>query len=531
MMQQNSFLRFFNSLAQDLFESNATDITRYNDIQFSPNEYYLNYITVSGGITLTDNVGLYLVDCNGAVLAELEQFGAQQLLGGVIALQINPNPTVDLLDKEVRVKLDPDTLNPVGQKWYSNPIIYSDYRLSEALRFDFKNTRALDGVPYNILGIYQGARVKMWYERPEVVRNTQEYTTLSGVKVGARDIATLEAKCTADYLSNTAYLSLNHAFRCDTIYVNGVRVTNKPALAWGDSYAVDFNQKKAECRLPLDYTDTRNFNIDQLTGQDSVISVTDPQEVVIELNCTEAQFTDDTRFVFEPDFLLQGYSNSAGYLPQSITLLSLPTNGTLANGGLPWTEGDLPYTFPDLNTILGGLDFYPTGVTNELTLENYLTSFQFLVTDTNGNSTAPVTVNIRLDYQISILTNPFAIDLAMNNATASSSLTGFRILTVEEIFYGFAECNTYDFTSIIVEQGTDKGMVSLGIDDMTPPNLPYEITLVNIESSFLVFWPKGRDLAQPFQSYTTNFKYRIKDTDGNLSDVITFIINFTALSS
>ena len=119
----------------------------------------------------------------------------------------------------------------------------------------------------------------------------------------------------------------------------------------------------------------------------------------------------------------------------------------------------------------------------------------------------------------------------MNNTTASSPVTGIRILTVEEIFYGFAECNTYDYTSIIVEQGTDKGMVSWVFTDMVAENLPYELTLINLSDASLSFWPKGRDLSQPFQSYTTNFKYRIKDTDGNLSDVITFIINFTALSS
>jgi hypothetical protein len=63
-----SFISFFGSINQDLFESNATQITRYNDIHLLPNERYLFYTNINGGYTLQGTNVFEFVDCANNVL-------------------------------------------------------------------------------------------------------------------------------------------------------------------------------------------------------------------------------------------------------------------------------------------------------------------------------------------------------------------------------------------------------------------------------------------------------------------------------
>lgn len=255
-----SFISFYNSINQDLFESNATQITRYNDIHLLPSERYLFYTNFSGYV-LNDNYIFYFVDCFNNVLgvADVTTF---QLSNNNFIWELKPS-LLDFNDKQIRIRLN--------NNYWTNPFIYSQYRSNETIRLDFKNKCDLDGVEYSNISLYQSIRVKLWYEKPEVTTKIDEYTTLNGTKVGARPISTLECSFIGDFISNKCYLGLTHALKCDYIYINGKRVTNKTTPSWGDVYAIDFNQKKVTFKTAFNFDDILDYTQTQITGDYSSV--------------------------------------------------------------------------------------------------------------------------------------------------------------------------------------------------------------------------------------------------------------------
>lgn len=256
-----SFLSFYPTINQDLFESNATQITRYNDIHLLPSERYLFYTNFVGH-TLSNSDTFYFVDCQNNVLGVADVFTLQVANDNFI-WELNPNMQNDFNTKQVRIRLN-DNL-------WTNPFIYSQYRSNETVRIDFKNKCNLDGFDYETISLYQSSRIKLWYEKPEVNTKIDEYITLNGTKVGARPISTLECNFVGDFISNKCYLALTHALKCDKIYINGKRVTNKTAPAWSDVYAIDFNQKKMSFKTAFNFDDTLDYTQNQILGDYSAV--------------------------------------------------------------------------------------------------------------------------------------------------------------------------------------------------------------------------------------------------------------------
>jgi hypothetical protein len=251
-----SFISFFGSINQDLFESNATQITRYNDIHLLPNERYLFYTNINGGYTLQGTNVFEFVDCANNVLG-VANVTVYQLLNNQFIWELLPSNN-DFFNNPVRLRMN-------NELW-SNPFIYSTYRASETVRIDFKDKCELDGVGYDFLSVMQGVRVKLWLEKPEVNTQVTEYTTLYGTRVGARPISTLECNFIGDFITNKTYLALTHALKCDVIYINGKRATDKATPKWSDAYAIDFNQKKIDFKMAFNDKDTFDYSQAQIMG-------------------------------------------------------------------------------------------------------------------------------------------------------------------------------------------------------------------------------------------------------------------------
>lgn len=251
-----SFLSFYDTINQDLFESNATYITRYNDIHLSPNEYYLFFANIEN-YTYQNNNTFYFVDCSNNVLGTA-LVNKLPLGDNKFILEIKPS-SYDFYEQEVRLRLN-DNL-------WTNPFIYSNYRINETIRLDFKHSENLNNILYETLpSVYQGIRLKLWFDRPEITTKSNEYITSNGLRVSARSISTLEAKFIGDYITNKTYLSLCHALNCDFIYVNKIRITDKATPSLGDNYAISFNQKKIDFKVALNDNDKRNYNQSQIIG-------------------------------------------------------------------------------------------------------------------------------------------------------------------------------------------------------------------------------------------------------------------------
>lgn len=90
------------------------------------------------------------------------------------------------------------------------------------------------------------------------------------------------------------------------------------------------------------------------------------------------------------ELVYRGYSNSFGLAYKSIRITSLPARGSLTVHGVDFTV-PLTYSFDDT------LEFWPTGSNGQQTFEPFSTSFVYVVIDTSGNESSPVTMNIRFN--------------------------------------------------------------------------------------------------------------------------------------
>jgi hypothetical protein len=232
-----SFLKFYRSLTQDLFESNATQTTKYNDVHLSPLESYTFITNIKDGYALLPTNTMNFVNCKGEILGVAE-FNVTQINGSQFIWELKPS-SLDFTGKEVRLSLN--------NELFTSPFIYSQYRIKETIRIDFKHSDILDGTRYNALPVYQSIRIKCWFVNPYFDTSMAGYIADDGDGAGeslsARVIKTLKCKFTADFLSNNTYLALSHALSCDTIYINKKRELNQ-------KFTILFLTKK---RLNLNY--------------------------------------------------------------------------------------------------------------------------------------------------------------------------------------------------------------------------------------------------------------------------------------
>lgn len=106
-----------------------------------------------------------------------------------------------------------------------------------------------------------------------------------------------------------------------------------------------------------------------------------------------------------------------------------------------------------------------------------------------------------------------------NQSTASVNLTETAL------FNGYSNSSSLAYAKIRILSIPAKGTLTLnGVAVIAP----LEVTLTQIQSGLLQFWPTGDDGSQPFESYIEYFSYVVIDTADNESDPLDFYLAFTA---
>lgn len=226
-----SFIRYKPTLEQALNIGDSPTATHllYDMIALSPNEAYMQITNVSGGISFEGSYEAYIVDCNGDELQDIKNnvFIEEFSSNGVTQCKIEyVNFGTDYYKKTVLIKLVDIVSDAV---YYSNPLTISDYRNWETSYFQYKNDDDFKGIGYTNAQCWQSIRLRTYFDIPIDESEVENYYQISrSYVVSARALINQKEQYRIDYINRFTYERLNILLKHDSIYINTVRITDKP---------------------------------------------------------------------------------------------------------------------------------------------------------------------------------------------------------------------------------------------------------------------------------------------------------------
>lgn len=121
----------------------------------------------------------------------------------------------------------------------------------------------------------------------------------------------------------------------------------------------------------------------------SIIGMNSPLKVTVGY---DSRFPASSTFAFDDMTITDGYTNSSGYNPYTITIISLPQRGQLGLSGVAVTMGQV---IPISSIITGNLVYYVQNINvYDMTGGDFSTSFTYRVSDVHGNSSSIVEMGL-----------------------------------------------------------------------------------------------------------------------------------------
>lgn len=229
-----SFFRLKDSFleAKKLGDSPVTEIF-YNDfVQLSPNEAYNQITNVSGGVSFDGDYAVDIVDCSNVSLKDvtahtfIEEFNDSL---GQTQLSIElVNLGIDLYRETVFLRFTHTISNAV---YWSIPLNITDYQIEQTSYFQYKSYDDFLGTPYTNAQKYQSIRLKTYFDIPVDLSETQDYYQISNQNtISARTLIKKFERYQIDYINFFCYERLNALLKSDIVYINTIRITDKPTV-------------------------------------------------------------------------------------------------------------------------------------------------------------------------------------------------------------------------------------------------------------------------------------------------------------
>lgn len=234
-----SFLKLHTSLdnALDLGDFKTSQFAYATSIQLSPNETYSQITNVSGGIAFDNTYDVEIVNSCDESLKDItnntffEQFidvnGDTQTKIEIV------NIGQDFYGKAVMIRIK----NTVGSdSWYTNPIKITDRGILKTVRFDYTNITNLYGISYEQASNFvQSIRLNCEYSKPLNNSEAGQYYQISNKNtISTRFLRKTGHEFKCHTISLFALDRLQKIFEHDTIYIDGLRITDNPIVAYGD---------------------------------------------------------------------------------------------------------------------------------------------------------------------------------------------------------------------------------------------------------------------------------------------------------
>jgi hypothetical protein len=264
-----SFIRLKDSieLAKDMRDSPVTTHFSYIPIQLLPNKTYLQITNFDGGISLDSDCEVFVVDCNDNVLADItdnvfiEEFTDSS---GNNQCKIEyVNLTVDFYRETVLIKFK--MLSSNAQFW-SNPINITSYQSERTVYFEYKNYDDFMGIGYTNANVSQSISLSMYFDIPIDDTETEDYFQISrNNTISARALQKLFEQYKIEQINRFTFERLNVLFKHELIYLDGVRVTNKPVVSSSERLG-DANYFETDVVVAKNYDDTLIYSSQVFEG-------------------------------------------------------------------------------------------------------------------------------------------------------------------------------------------------------------------------------------------------------------------------
>lgn len=290
-MVDYSFLRLKDSFeqAKNIGDSPTATHAFFDCIQLSPNEAYSQITNVTGGISFSGDYEAYLVDCNNEVVKDItnnifiEEFilsnGNTQCSIEII------NINQDFYRKTLYLRLD-NTVSNVS--YWSNPINVTDYRIWETSYFQYKNYDDFEGIGYTNAQKWQSIRLRCYFDIPVDESEVSDYFQISrNNTISARALIKRFEQYKVEYINSFTFIRLNNLLKHDLIYLNGVRVTNKP-IAESEERLGESNYFPTQITCAMNYNDTLDYEY-QIFGGFTLASLS-PFGTYTECSLSESAF-------------------------------------------------------------------------------------------------------------------------------------------------------------------------------------------------------------------------------------------------
>lgn len=268
-----SFLKLYNSIDEalndDLFKDRQ--LSYYIPVQLSPNEAYSQKTNYEGGISFQNNFTIEIVDSCESVLKDItsnvfiEEFTDAVGLNQCKIEIININE--DFYGRAVFIRF---TNNAGNDVYYTRPIKITNKDIEKTFRFDYKDNTNSVGLSYENSNFEQSIRLNCKFKDFNNKSDVSDYRQAStGLTISGLEKMSLAQDFMSEQMDTFTFIRLQKLLFHNIIYMDGVRVTNKPILEQGGRIGQS-NLMKASFSAFKDYNDKKDYEYQIFDGLDIV---------------------------------------------------------------------------------------------------------------------------------------------------------------------------------------------------------------------------------------------------------------------
>lgn len=260
-MTDNSLIRLLSDFnaAKRTLNPHLSQINYESHIVFRPDRIYRIQTNTPQGISFDGEYAAYLVDCNDVVLGEITNrvgiYGFVNSRSGLNQVEIEFAPlNVDFGYKPVFLRIEKPFTTIV---WYSNPITVTAATPENYTELAFRGYGNIMGFDYLNASYMQIVGIRAAFddiadesESAEYYQITREHDITARVLPREIDVYTFEP-----FASAWVVRKVNAIFRHPVVYVDGVRITNKPLIT-SDKRLGASNAKVSSFNVQKDEEDT-----------------------------------------------------------------------------------------------------------------------------------------------------------------------------------------------------------------------------------------------------------------------------------
>lgn len=256
-----SFLRLEKSLekAKNIGNPNVSNILYNNQVHLVPDEFYCQITNTSFGITLAGDYIVKLVDkCDNEIDDITDTFAITEFsdIRGLNQIAFEFKLQKDYGHLELHLKI----IHTESEfRYYSNPFICTCDQWEQTSLFTYKSFNYFNGISYDKFEHYQQIRLNLWFDSVENQTEVSEYYQISTKNtISSRALYKQSYSYQTTYTNVFAFERANIMLISDVVFVDGIRITNKPQLTSEERFGTS-NIFPASFECFKDYSDVHTY--------------------------------------------------------------------------------------------------------------------------------------------------------------------------------------------------------------------------------------------------------------------------------